>query len=189
MNNINQSKLIQYRLIFNDYYFILLFLSASYNNTQNFDTEEDKLYNNIDVKKVKIPKNILQDINSDIESRNMEDISDCTSLTSNTSSLSYKDNLEAPLIQETKQSNHIIDAKRLYQDFVKAVLKVKFEKIHSSHKGQDVPEKVLFKECIKRNIPELQWHEFIINELKNPDKYSEYFKSNIKKMRVQKNQG
>ena len=154
----------------------------------NFDYEEDKIKEvlDIDTHKVIVAKTILKDISSDIESNKYDDISDATSMTSSISMTSRKRNIEAPIIPEKKENNYIVDAKKLYQDFVKAVLKVKFEKIHSSHKGQDIPEKILFKECIKKNIPELEWNDFILNELKNPQKYSEYFKLNNKKLKVQK---
>lgn len=107
-------------------------------------------------------------------------------MTSTMSMQSKKENLEAPFIPEKTKSDYLVDAKKLYQDFVKSVLKIKFEKIHNTHKGQDIPEKVLFKECIKRNIPETEWNDFILEELKNPQKYSEFFKTNNKKMKIQK---
>jgi len=170
---------------------------GSLNNSKNFDyydnlnldTEEDKVkdYMNIDSNTVNVNRNLLNEITSDVDSKNVDDISDCTSMTSNTSFKSHKD-MDIPKIPEKKPHNYIVDAKKLYQDFVKAVLKVKFEKIHNTHKGQDVPERVLFKECIKRNIPESEWSEFIQNELKNPEKYSDHFKVGNKKMRVLKNQ-
>jgi len=158
-----------------------------YIDNHNLDTEEDKVkdFMNIDSNTVNVNRNILKEITSDVESKNIDELSDNTSMTSNTSFRSIK---EIPSIPEKRPHDYIVDAKKLYQDFVKVVLKVKFEKIHNTHKGQDVPEKILFKECIKRNIPESEWSEFIQNELKYPEKYSEYFKSNNKKMRVLKNQ-
>lgn len=74
----------------------------------------------------------------------------------------------------------IPEYKKMYQDFVKLMLKVKFEKIHSSHKGQQISEKLLFKECIRQNIPQRNWMDFIINELKNPSKYSHSSKRDTK---------
>ena len=134
---------------------------------------------------VRSENNILNDLNSDVDYDKFDEISDCTSMTSN-QSLTSRNSIIAPIIPDKK--NHIVDAKKLYQDFVKAVLKVKFEKIHNSHKGQNIPEKILFRECIKKNIPESEWINFILNELKNPSHYSEHlkFSTNNKKMRVMK---
>lgn len=78
------------------------------------------------------------------------------------------------------------DLKKYYQEFVKVMLKVKFERIHSSHSGQDIPEKILFKECIAQDIPQDKWKEFIIAELKNPKKYTEFLKKNNKSKRFMK---
>jgi hypothetical protein len=65
------------------------------------------------------------------------------------------------------------DMKKTYQEFVKTLLKVKFENMHNSHKGQQISEKLLFKECIKRNIPRSEWQNFILDEFKNSNKYSD----------------
>jgi hypothetical protein len=75
---------------------------------------------------------------------------------------------------------NIQQIKKLYQEFVKTMLKVKFEKIHNTHKGQEIPEKLLFKECIKQSIPQSEWRDFIIQELKNPSKYSALLSKNKK---------
>ena len=62
------------------------------------------------------------------------------------------------------------------------MLKLKFETIHNSHQGQQIPQKLLFKESIKLNIPPSGWEEFIKNELKRPEKYS-YFMKKDKKLK------
>jgi excinuclease UvrABC ATPase subunit len=64
------------------------------------------------------------------------------------------------------------EIKKLYQEFVKTLLKVKFERMHNSHKGQQICEKLLFKECMKRKIAQSDWQEFIVHEFKNTNKYS-----------------
>ena len=78
--------------------------------------------------------------------------------------------------------NHV---KKQYQEFAKLMLKIKFEKYHNSHKGQQIPEKVLFRQCMKQNIPPSEWAEFIINELKQPQKYVQYMKRD-KKLKIHK---
>ena len=72
------------------------------------------------------------------------------------------------------------DSKKLYQEFVKIMLKVKFEKFNNSHTGQKIPEKVLFKECIKQNKQKKDWTDFIIGELQQPSKYAQYLKRDTK---------
>jgi hypothetical protein len=185
-----QRKMSLYRILVNYNYLFIIF--SAFNQEKNkFDIEEDKLKDSISTKKINLSKNIVKDISSDVESMNMNDVSDCTSMTSNTSLRGFNnnENNEIPQIPEKNiGENKMIDAKKLYQEFVKTVLKIKFEKIHSSHKGQDVPENILFKQCLKNNIPEGEWSNFIINELKNPEKYSEYFKTNVRKMKIQRNQ-
>jgi len=73
------------------------------------------------------------------------------------------------------------DMKKQYKEFVKIFLKVKFEKIHSTHHGQQIPEKVLFSKCISDDIPQKEWGDFILKELKQPNKYSKYIKMNLTK--------
>jgi hypothetical protein len=76
--------------------------------------------------------------------------------------------------------SEVPDQKKLYQEFVKIMLKVKFEKFNNSHTGQKIPEKILFKECIKHNIAKKDWTEFIIRELQQPNKYIQYMKRDTK---------
>ena len=140
---------------------------------------------------------IVKDLNSDVESFNKfgDDISDCTSLTSNNS---IRDMTEIPRFTEKKSPvipdkntvNMIYDPKKMYQDFVKVCLKVKFEKLHNSHSGRDIPEKILFKECLKKEIPESEWYSFVLNEIQSPNKYAQYMKNTLmssKKGKLQKN--
>ena len=53
------------------------------------------------------------------------------------------------------------------------VLKIKFEKLHSSHKGQKINQKYIWEECKRQNIPKENWSQFILGELNNPYKYME----------------
>jgi hypothetical protein len=66
--------------------------------------------------------------------------------------------------------------KKLYKEFVKILLKIKFEKLKGAHLGQQIPEKVLFQECIQQNIPQNKWEEFIMSELNQPQKYMKHLK-------------
>lgn len=155
------------------------------------DAEEDK----ISQRKSTNKKIQYLDLDSDIGSKIfLDEISDCTSMTSNNSNLEF----EPPFIPErisciSKKSYNepALDAKKMYQDFVKVILKVKFEKLHNTHKGWEIPEKILFKECIKKGIPVSEWGAFALSELQQPQKYAQFFKSNnnLKKNRMQKTIG
>lgn len=64
--------------------------------------------------------------------------------------------------------------KKQYKLFVKEFLKIKFEQIDSSHPAQKIPEKILFKEFLKENVPKQKITEFIEREINNISKYSKY---------------
>lgn len=89
--------------------------------------------------------------------------------------LTVEDDVKTEMQERNERTTNL---KQLYQEFVKIMLKVKFEKIHNSHTGQAIPEKILFKECMQQNIPKNKWHEFIVNEFKNTSKYVKYMKNN-----------
>lgn len=55
--------------------------------------------------------------------------------------------------------------------FYNTVLKIKLEKLHNSHKGMQIPPKMIFMESQRLRIPEDRWTEFILGELNNPIKY------------------
>lgn len=122
-------------------------------------------------REVKATRNIIEEISSDIYSDKLDEMSDCTSLisTGSRASLELK-------ISQMNESN----PKKLYQDFVKLALKIKFEKLHNSHKGHEIPEKVLFRECSRQSIPRLNWFDFIYNELQNTKKYEKFLRSKKK---------
>ena len=65
------------------------------------------------------------------------------------------------------------DEKKDKKIFFMEVLKVKFEKLHSSHKGQKINQKYIWEECKRQNIPKENWSQFILGELNNPYKYME----------------
>jgi hypothetical protein len=54
---------------------------------------------------------------------------------------------------------------------------VKFENLHSRHRGQNIQQTLVWKEALRRNIPKSQWEEFIIDELKNTQKYDKMRKT------------
>ena len=51
------------------------------------------------------------------------------------------------------------------KDFIKTFLKVKFEKMHVSHKGQDTDHNILWKEVLREKIPESEWNEYVFARL------------------------
>ena len=55
--------------------------------------------------------------------------------------------------------------------FIKKVVKIKFEKLHNSHKGQKISPNMIWKEAKKKNINGKDWGKFILNELNQPKKY------------------
>ena len=63
--------------------------------------------------------------------------------------------------------------KREKKKFFNEVLKIKFEKLHSTHKGQLINQKYIWEECKRQNIHKKNWSEFILGELNNPYKYLE----------------
>jgi hypothetical protein len=153
------------------------------------DNEDDDS-NKIDSKKIYNKKNVIEDIQSDLENQSVKsnDFSDCTSMTSSASVNSVSDlnrQLDIGGLNRTDVNTSNLndmsnmsfcnapEFKRLYQEFVKIMLKVKFEKYHNSHKGQQISEKILFKECMRQNIPKKDWLDFIVNELKQPTKYAQ----------------
>jgi hypothetical protein len=148
------------------------------------EEDDGNAYKKLDSKKIYNKKNIITDINSDIEDKSIKsEISDCTSMSSsNTRHLaSDSDNLSTP---KSINRQAELDRKRKYQEFVKIMLKVKFEKIHNTHRGQEVSERDLFYECERQNIDQSQWREFIISVLKDPKKAQEIINSSRRKHKL-----
>ncbi len=76
-----------------------------------------------------------------------------------------------------------IEIKKLYKEFIKIFLKIKFERVPENHYGHKIPEKVMFKECIKRGVPVEKYKEFIEEEMNMYKKYEKYLlkgKSKVK---------
>jgi uncharacterized membrane protein YcaP (DUF421 family) len=80
------------------------------------------------------------------------------------------------------------DMKNLYREFVKLVLKVKFEVFNSNHPGQKISERILFNECSSQGISNDRYKEFIVKELNQPEKYLKCFKSQTQPRRTVLNQ-
>ena len=82
-------------------------------------------------------------------------------------------------------SNNPMDPefKKKKQLFFNAVLKIKLEKLHSTHKGMQIPPKLIFFESQRLKIPEEKWQEFILGELNNPIKYMNMKKKKINTIR------
>jgi len=135
--------------------------------------DELKTHNNVEYK--------LEDIVSDCDRNSMlGELSDCTSVASSSASNMSDSETGRDFARTTETRVTSIDPKQLYKDFVKLFLKVKFETLHSQHKGQKIPQSTVWKEVQRKGILKSNWEEFIIEELKNPAKYD---KTSQKKIR------
>lgn len=67
-----------------------------------------------------------------------------------------------------------------FKEFVKIFLKIKFEKMHNLHKGHSISDKELWKECVRRGVQASEWEQFILEEMKSPEKYKSYKKKHDK---------
>lgn len=65
----------------------------------------------------------------------------------------------------------------LYNKLKNTFFKVKFENIHVTNKIWDLPFKLIFKECIRLNIPEDKWYEFILSQMNNKQKIKNNYDS------------
>lgn len=70
-----------------------------------------------------------------------------------------------------QNSQNVFKSKYHYREFAKIVLKIKFEKLNNSHKGQMVTEKMLWTEVVQNQVPVEKWTEFVLKEMENPEKY------------------
>lgn len=111
------------------------------------------------------PNHKVEEILSDIDNSS-QNLSFNTSI-SNTSTYEKEDQQKINFNYGTFNN----DVQREKQKFFNLVLSQKFEKLHSTHKGQKINPKLIFKECQRLKIPEEDWKEFIIKELNNPNKY------------------
>ncbi len=86
-----------------------------------------------------------------------------------------------------KNNPEIVREKARYMQFLKVLLKIKFQKLHNSHLGQQVPAKPVYQEAKKLNVPQEKWQDFILNEIKQPQKYMKFIKAD--KIKAKKMQG
>jgi hypothetical protein len=155
------------------------------NKHDESDQDLDKgLYN------YKPPQNqnhILNDISSDLENVSLRSYQSDLSISTFRSSnkpIDF-DSLQSNLVGskssfyemcKTNQNISKEETKRLYKNFVKVLLKIKFEKLKNDHPGQRIPEKVLFQECLRMEVPEGKYDSFLEEELNNWQKYSHHIK-------------
>jgi len=76
-----------------------------------------------------------------------------------------------------KNNSEIVKEKARYMQFLKILLKIKFQKLHNSHMGQQIPAKPVYEEAKRQNISQENWQDFILNEIKQPQKYMKYIKA------------
>lgn len=112
----------------------------------------------------------LDDLNSEFDNRSS--YSGLSDYSSNSASSLMKPNGEAT---ENKLKKIDQATKNLgsYKNFVRLVLRTKFEVLEPKAPGQSVSEKALWTEANKQSIDIKSWESFIIGELKNPTKYLE----------------
>ena len=113
---------------------------------------------------ISLSTNKIEDIISDIDNDKEKDLSQQTSMSMSRSTFE-NNNIE---INVDSFRNHEHDNK---VEFYKAVLKTKFECLHSSHKGQKISQRAIYEEALRLKIPKEKWKEFILSELNNPMKY------------------
>lgn len=141
---------------------------------------------------------ILNDISSDVDNMSIRSFN--SELSNSTFRMSTKsvdfESLQANLsssknsfftnkIEPNQPSQE--DVKKMYKNFVKVVLKIKFEKMKNNHPGQKIPEKVLFHECLKLEVPQDKFEVFIEEEINNFEKYSAYLTKPQKTNKLSRN--
>jgi len=111
------------------------------------------------------------------------------SVTSFADKSDYVSNFKHTNINESIAKNDpaIVKEKARYMQFLKILLKIKFQKLHNSHMGQQIPAKPIYEEAKKQNITQENWQDFILNEIKQPQKYMKYIKAD--KLKAKKTQG
>jgi hypothetical protein len=161
---------------------------------EEFELSEDCLSletNRINLIDNSIKLNRIEDIKSDFESnlkKNLE-ISDYYTASSRGSlGSSYFSNQSAKddkllyssrynTLSVSDQNDHIKNSyntetvKHNFRDFAKIYLKVKFEKMNNTHRGQTISDKILWKQIKEQCIPYEKWTEFVLFELNNYKKY------------------
>lgn len=76
--------------------------------------------------------------------------------------------------------------KREKKEFLKELLRIKFEKLHSTHSGLRIPQQLVWDECKSNNITKEKWKEFILGELNMPEKYENIIAGKRKGSKVKK---
>lgn len=168
-------------------------MDSNMNLMSNFEDLEDDLINEYRLNDhmqntSQLNHNKIDDIVSDIGNQSQV-LSDNTSISimlsdatgdemNNTNPNLY--NITNPNSDEVKGEIVSKDIDKEKRDFFKQVLKIKFEKLHSTHKGLHTPQKLIWEECKRMNIPTKKWNEFILGELNSPLKYINMTKSKSK---------
>ena len=76
-----------------------------------------------------------------------------------------------------KNNPLILKEKAEYMQFLKILLKIKFQKLHNSHMGQQIPAKPVYLEAKRMNITIDNWPDFIFAEIKQPHKYIQFIRA------------
>jgi hypothetical protein len=66
--------------------------------------------------------------------------------------------------------------KARYMQFLKIFLKLKFQKLHNSHLGQQIPAKPVYELANERSLSTKDWPDFILAEIQQPHKYAKFIK-------------
>lgn len=146
-------------------------LAIQSNKQFDIDEEIEEEYDHKQKKKKtngKVSTNMIDEIVSDIEKRS------CIMSNTSLSSIAMgKDDEEFINDNEVHLDFSSINSDKMKEKkaFFKTVLRLKFEKFHSTHLGQKISQKALYNEVKKNNLPRDKWNDFIVNELKNPNKY------------------
>lgn len=141
----------------------------------------------------------LVEILSDVENeQNQKEISDETSQSAFNSSdekdsIFFNSRKKEEIIKDNLIPNNeylekekeldLVEKINLKKKFFLQVLKIRIEKLHSSHMGQKIPIKMIWEESRKNNIEEKNWNDFILKELNTPYKYLD----NILEKKTKKN--
>lgn len=156
--------------------------------TNEDEFNEDILLNDQIYTNGQMNNNQIDDIVSDIGNHSQV-MSDNTSMSimlsdatgeENLLGNSYLNNITNPNIDDSKGDVQLKDLAKEKRDFFKEVLKIKFEKLHSTHKGLQTPQKLIWEECKRMQISRKKWKEFIFGELNSPIKYINLAKNKSK---------
>jgi hypothetical protein len=66
-------------------------------------------------------------------------------------------------------------------------LKIKFKKLSNEHKGQQISQDEVWKLVVTGNIPKEKWKEFILEELKKPNKLRKIRSRKINDLKINLN--